>query len=158
MNLFNKNRRKVFLINPKFQWSFLRHCFGLAFAVIAVVYTANTFFFWGLRSKGIALGLEPNHVFFRFVEQQRQSMNWIFLACSAVVALSITVFGLRLSHRIAGPFFNLTRNLKKIRSSGIRKPLTFRDSDYFPEVAEAVNEFIDSGAKNHETKKISKAG
>jgi len=145
MNFFGKNRRKVFLINPQFQWSFLRHCLSLAFAVLTVVYSANAFFFWNFKNKGLAMGLQPDHIFFRFVESQRVSMNWVFVGAAGTLAIVIMAFGLRLSHRIAGPLYNLTRQLKEAKEKGENlNTINFRERDYFPEVAEAVNEYLDT--------------
>ncbi len=146
------NRRRGFLINPEFQWSFIRHCLGLAAIILLVVFAANSLFFWSLHNMGQRAGLDPTHIFFRFLAQQQSRMLWIFIGTSGIVASTILSFGLRLSHRIAGPLFKLDRFLKD--PSKARRGLRFRTGDYFPELAESANEALRPRAKV-ETKKAS---
>ncbi len=50
---------------------------------------------------------------------------------------------LRLTNRFAGPFFRLRREMKKLIDRESIDPLSFRDGDYWIEVADIFNEIRD---------------
>ncbi|MEZ4815587.1 MAG: hypothetical protein R3A80_10340 [Bdellovibrionota bacterium] len=148
-----KNKRKVLLINPNFQLKFLRNLVYLNVLVCTAFYCAQLYFFWQSRELGRGIALPPDHVFFQFIDEQQRSMTWMSIGTISFVSMLICGFGLLYSHRIAGPIYRLQTYLKG-RSEGVEKgPLKFRDADYFPELAEAVNNFIESDLeKKHKTK------
>lgn len=55
----------------------------------------------------------------------------------------IFVVCIRVSHRIAGPMYKTQMYLENIREGAEIYPLTFRDGDQFPEIAEDITETID---------------
>jgi len=130
------NKRHKFLINPRFQISVIKQMVLLTCVVIAIFYGANFYHFWSLNQQGLALGLPPSHVFFVFMRNQQTTMNIFFLVTSVLALLTIVGYGLFLSHRIAGPLHRLKKYLGEEKTNS---PLSFRENDYFPEVAEAVN-------------------
>jgi hypothetical protein len=134
------NKRKKFLINPPFQISIIRQMLILTCVVIAIFYGANIYHFWSLRRQGLSLGLPPEHVFFRFLAEQQYTMDLLFLFTSVLAFLTIVGFGLFLSHRIAGPLYRLKQYLHESHlDPNNTEALCFRENDYFPDVAEAVN-------------------
>jgi hypothetical protein len=132
-------RRRVILINPAFQLSFLAYTLGIALLVSAIFFGANRYFFWKIRQEGIYLGLNGDHVFFRFVEQQQWQMDLVFIVTAAIAILILTVSGLIFSHKVAGPISRLVQFFENYPANKERRPLTFRDGDYFQEVPPAVN-------------------
>ena len=134
------NKRSTFLINPQFQISVIKQMFALTCVVIGIFYAANFYHFWTLEQQGLALDLPATHVFFRFIAEQRQTMNIIFLVTALVTLLAIVGFGLMLSHRVAGPLYRMKQYLLDPASNTpSAAPLKFRDNDHFPELAEALN-------------------
>src|SRR5262245_61137332 len=101
------NKRKVFLINPRFQLSFMAWMVGISFVVVGIFYGANWYFFREFWEQGKALGLPPDHVFFEFLRDQRQFMNWIFVGTAICSFVSVCLIGLVFSHRVAGPLYRL---------------------------------------------------
>src|SRR5688572_14221796 len=95
------NRRKVLLINRRFQLSLLSWFFVLAIGLIALFYSANWFFFHNLTMLAQKADLPANHVFFQFIEGQKAMMNKLYIITSCLSFLTITVGGLALSHKIA---------------------------------------------------------
>ena len=139
-----KNRRTKFLINPKFQLSFLKSLVFLNLTICGVFYAAHAYFFWQGREVGQNLELPADHVFFRFIDEQQRALNLISLATMSVVLGVIVFFGLVYSHKIAGPVYRIQKYLRE-RAAGTEKgKLHFRDGDYFPEVAESINAYLSS--------------
>jgi hypothetical protein len=153
---FDNNRRKTLLINPRFQRRFLVNMLILNVAISAVFYAAQTFFFWKANQLGLSIGLPEGHVFFKFINEQQRAMSVISLASIGIVSGLIMLFGLVYSHRIAGPVYRLQKYLKDRIDGRVKGPVSFRDGDYFQELAETVNDFVQfEESKKHSVKKKS---
>jgi hypothetical protein len=139
-----KGRRKNYLINRSFQLSFLTHILVLALGVICIIYASNWYFFWKMTKMGISQGLPPDHIFFRFIQDQQIEMDWVFLSTALVVVALLCCFGLYYSHRIAGPLYRLQTYLKNLKGERPQHRLAFRSKDYFPEVAQSVNDYFEA--------------
>lgn len=133
------NNRKLMLINPRFQLVFMGFMIAVSAVAIGVFYSANFFFFSDFIKTGQSLGLPPDHVFFKFLENQRQTMNQIFMATSAACFLLLTVGGLVFSHRVAGPLYRLHKHMLAVASGETKGTVKFRTRDFFPEIADAYN-------------------
>jgi methyl-accepting chemotaxis protein len=138
-----KNARKSYLINPAFQWRFVTFMLAIALVTILVFYAANLYFFLNFIGIGRELNLPPDHALFRFIAEQRRTMNIIFVATSFVAGIVIVGGGILLSHRVAGPLHRLRGHLDRVAESGDAKPVIFRKGDFFPELAEACNRCLD---------------
>ncbi len=139
----DKNRRRVLLINPRFQMSFILQMIILAFGIICVFYGANIYFFKSYLKQGQLAGLPADHVFFGFLGEQFQLMNWIFFITSLVAFSIIFVMGLYLSHKVAGPLYRLQKHLEELVEQ--EKPLSevkFREGDYFRELEAVYNQHV----------------
>lgn len=141
------NRRKKLLINPGFQLSFLKNLMILNIAVCGIFYAAHSYFFWHGRELGRSIPLPSKHVYFLFLNEQQRTMNLISLVTMCLISGIILSFGLIFSHRIAGPVYRLKKFLREKASGKEKGVLAFRQKDYFPEVADAVNDYIDKTAK-----------
>lgn len=144
-------RRKIFLINPRFQKVFVGKMVGLALVVSAIFYASHLYFFWKANQMGLEIGLANDHVFFKFIAEQQRAMSWVFLVTSAAVSGLLVIFGMAYSHRIAGPLHHLRRYLKDRSEGRAQGPLVFRSSDYFQEVAESLNDYIHKSEKSQNT-------
>jgi methyl-accepting chemotaxis protein len=133
------NKRKVFLINPRFQLSFMAWMVGISFVVIATFYAANWWFFRKFWEQGQALGLPPDHVFFEFLRDQRHEMDWIFVGTAAVAFVAVCLIGLVLSHRVAGPLYRLHKHMKDVADGKTTEEVRFRTKDHFLELSDAFN-------------------
>lgn len=133
------SKRKILLINPKFQLSFMAHMAVMALFVVGVIFFANQLFFNEFHQQGRALGLPPEHVFYQFLNEQQRTMNWIFGLTAFGVTGVISVMGLYLSHRVAGPMYRLLRHFEASSDGEKAAQVKFRERDYFQEVAEACN-------------------
>ena len=136
-----KNNRKIFLINKKFQLSILGWFSLLTLILITVFYSAVWYFFYNFKQQAVQAGLPTNHIFFVFLKNQQLLMDKVFIASSLVAIIVLFIGGLFLSHKVAGPLYRLTQHLKHHSKSDVT-PLKFRKGDYFIEIEESFNEFI----------------
>ena len=136
------NMRKKLLIDPRFQWSFLGYLLGATIAVAAIFFGATRLFFYRLIQKGEAIGLPADHIFFRFIGDQKVTMDYIFLGTCGVLTLTLLFFGLHLSNKIAGPVYRLKTDLKRAAELGQFRRFSVRQGDYFPELADAINDYV----------------
>ncbi|HVJ63953.1 MAG TPA: hypothetical protein VM901_01725 [Bdellovibrionota bacterium] len=138
-----RNRRTRFLINPEFQFRFLAFQIVSSLITVGVFFFANSYFFSKMKEAGQAVGLHENHVFFKFVQHQELAMNWIFIVAAFITTALLALVGIIYSHKIAGPLYNLQRYLQEYTfKRRVDKPLKFRDHDFFPEIAEDFNMFM----------------
>ena len=136
------NRRKYLMINPQFQLSFLGYTVGMAAVIIAVFYFSNMYFFWRFAKKGREIGLEPDHIFFKFLKEQNQTMDIIFLVTAVFAFIFLIVYGYYLSHRVAGALRRFENHLYELSETGESKELKFRKNDYFQELPAAFNTYL----------------
>lgn len=135
-------KRKVLLINPKFQLTFLVYMILIAATIILVLYVTNVFFFKRSYEVGQTLNLPPDHIYFTFVDEQRKNMRVIFLLASAITMINLSFWGLYLSHRVAGPVYRLRKHMADLAEGRTDREVTFRTNDFFPELAEAFNQHM----------------
>ena len=133
------NQRRQFLINPAFQFRFMGWIGALGLSVVMLMHLSHSWFFYQLKKQALQAGVPVDHVFFKFISERQDEMTWIAMACFLGVFIVSTVFGLVLSHRIAGPMYRLRKHFEKVASTGSHEPLRFRDDDFFLEIPEAYN-------------------
>jgi hypothetical protein len=132
-------KRKVLLINPKFQLQYMAWSGSMTVGVILIMHAAHLWFFRGLREQAIQSGLPENHVFFQFIKDRQHEMDLITLVTFVVLALMISVIGLYLSHQIAGPMYRLKKHFEEVGRTHQHTPLKFREGDFFQEIPDAYN-------------------
>jgi hypothetical protein len=140
----NLNRRKIFVINPKLQYRFLTISLALSFISIAIFYIATLFLFWRFEQTGYSVGLPAGHIFFRFITDQRNTMNLILLVAFPLITMITCYIVIKLSHQVAGPIYQMTKHLKKLNESNELSAVKFRENDYFLELQDEFNKFIQS--------------
>lgn len=136
---FELGGRKNFLINPRFQLSFLAYTLGISVLTIVFFYAADAYFFWKFRQLGQGLGLPSNHVFFQFLDEQHATKNTYYGIAAGVTVSFLSIWGLLLSHRVAGPLYRLRKHLTSVAQGETLSDVRFRKGDFFQEVADAYN-------------------
>lgn len=136
-------KRKIILINPKFQLRLSAYFAFVSVINIGIFYFCIRYFFQVFVDMGMEIGLPENHVYFMFMEDQMLTMNIVFLVTSIVTIGFLMFFGVFISHKIAGPLYRFCNHMNDI-ASGNKTPseIRFRDGDFFPEVAESYNKTI----------------
>ena len=131
--------RKKNISNWRLQRRFLAHSLVSAGTLIAAFFIANQYLFWSFSQKGKAIGLPDGHVFFQFLNSQRHFLFGLFIALSFITLAILTVSGLALSNRVAGPLQRIRAHLSKARADGEWRPIQFRTEDDLQELAEEIN-------------------
>ncbi len=140
--------RKTLLINPKFQLQYMGWSATMAVITMIIFQLAHLWFFRNLKEMAVQAGVPPQHFFFQFIRDRQSEMNWITCITCVLVFVVISVIGLVLSHRIAGPMYRLKKHFETIADSGVHTPVQFREGDYFQEVATAYNLQFDKDSKS----------
>ena len=136
-----RSRRKVYLINPKFQLKFVSiFSIALIFIFITLTITINYFFFQ-FREMGIAVNLSQDHIFFKFLKEQQLQLNILFILMGCFSLILSTIGGIFLSHKIAGPLYRFCSDIAQMKKNNL-KEIKFRKNDFFPEVANEFNKFL----------------
>ena len=136
------NRRKIYLINPRFQWRFIGFMAAVSLLAIAILFLSNVLFFRTMHQEALAVGLAPDNPYFDFLAEQQSSLTKVYLGVSAVAFVVMMGLGILYSHRIAGPLHNLNNRMKQIAQGGDPAPVRFRRKDQFRELAESFNAML----------------
>jgi len=143
-----KNSRSTLLINPNFQLRFILATLILLFFTLASIYVTIQYFFCELIDIGIDQNLYHDSEYFKVIANQQMYLSNFLLIIGLVLFIGTIVWGLYFSHRIAGPIYKLNKlfaDSNKIEGVKLR-PLTFRKDDFFHEVTNNINEYLD---QNH---------
>ena len=134
--------RTEYLINPRFQLSFLTLLLPIMILTISIFFLANHYFFEEYRKTALAIGLQSNHLFFQFLDQQQRELHWAFSIAGFVSILLLSVGGLLLSHRVAGPLYRLWRHIRDVTAGKTHTFVSFRKGDFFHDLADAYNDVL----------------
>ena len=136
------NRRKIYLINPRFQWRFIGFMAVVSLLAISILYVSNVLFFGNMKQEALAVGLAPDNPYFDFLEEQRSSLSMLYFGVSAVAFALMMGLGILYSHRIAGPLHHLSHHMKQIADGADPTPVSFRRGDQFQELMGSFNAMI----------------
>lgn len=137
------NRRKKFLINPKFQIQFIMFMVFIAIIAGASMYLSCLYFFWKLNELGESFAIPLDNPFFQFISQQQEMMNKIVLVTFVILFIIIMIFGLLYSHRICGPIYRIKEDIKNTPTLEECQKLKFRKNDFFTDLADEFNRMIE---------------
>jgi ABC-type multidrug transport system fused ATPase/permease subunit len=138
-------KKRSILINPKFQWTLIGYAAFIATLIFLSVYGLFSFGFHEFVQIGHQAGLPDDHVYFQFIKMQETTFLRVILAIAFFVGTILTVGGLVVSHKIAGPLYRLQKELLGMAAKpdpSLHK-INFRDGDFFPEVPQAFNELVE---------------
>ena len=144
------NRRKIYLINPRFQWRFIGFMAAVSLLAIAILFLSNILFFRNMHAEALSVGLAPDNPYFDFLAEQQSSLSIVYFGVSAVAFVVMMGLGILYSHRIAGPLHNLNNRMKQIAEGGEPTPVRFRRKDQFGELAESFNAVLAKFSKKHQ--------
>jgi len=134
--------RTQYLINRKFQLSLTSHFLLLAAIITSLNFFVIQFFFWKMNNLGKSIGLSSEDVFFKFIQDQEHTMHYFFIALTILATAIICIFGLFISHKIAGPLYKFDRSVRDLKAGNNCGPIKFRRSDYFLELEDLYNHYI----------------
>ncbi|OFZ49100.1 MAG: hypothetical protein A2381_16000 [Bdellovibrionales bacterium RIFOXYB1_FULL_37_110] len=142
MNKKEFSVRTKYLINPSFQITFIIYFLIIGVIALMIFYSSNLYFFKTLASEGIQLELPSDHVYFELLASQKHLMNKIFMITSAIFFILISLLGIFISHRIAGPIYKMTKTLNSFQGVDDLREIQFRKRDFFKELADSFNALV----------------
>lgn len=135
-------KRSVFLINPSFQLRFSLIVCSII-VISTLIYPVIIYDFFQLISA-------TNPSVAKNVVAAQNDLIIFLIVIQVVITLLVFVVFIFFTHKIAGPLYKLKNHLAHIREGNAITPLTFRDGDYFHDVAEEVSLFLETLANNQE--------
>lgn len=149
MNQTIKPRLKFF-VNRKFQLQFIALVFAPIILSAVIMYASKEFMYREKVAFGQQLGLPADHGYYELLKYHENIESQVILFSFFASALIFLAWSLFISHRIAGPIYRVTETLKNAKPNEGLKPVHFRPSDFFQEMPQALNEFLE---KNNLSKK-----
>jgi hypothetical protein len=137
--------RRIIIINKEFQYKFSMLLLVPVAIIQFIFWIAIEFFFFKMIQFGKDHQLPIGHNYYRLLSIQKKEFMIILALSSILVAAVMFIWGIYLSHRIAGPLFKLEKYLNEAKSvEDIKsKPLFFRKKDFFLNIPKAFNQFTD---------------
>lgn len=133
-------RRRVFLINRKFQFRFAFYVsswlIALSFVYPLIIFQVFDYF---LRY----LATDPNAPDIATVLGTRQDLFSLLVLMQGVLVFVTFLLSIFLSHRIVGPLFKLKKFFAEAATGKLTAPLHFRKTDHFHDVAADYNKMMD---------------
>ena len=130
-------RRRQMIIDKKFQ-------VGVSFRIVVFLASYMLFFclvsvFMPFISGTIAGGTEDAMI--DSVRRIIDFTDWLLIPL-VLTFVCLTLHGILLTHRVAGPAYRLERTLKSMRQGDLSIDIRLRKRDYLASVADAYNEMI----------------
>lgn len=145
-----KEQRKLrnFIINPKFQLRYIifTTMWGLALVII------NASVFYSFISENYEVFIELNDITDEakaVLYQELYQIIYILIGLSITFLITVAIFGIVLSHKIAGPMYKFRKTFKQIKEGNTNLRINLRPKDEFKEVALEFNSMMDSLSKNN---------
>ncbi len=128
---------KNILILPDLQLSLLGY-FVTLFAITTLsLYSTTYLFFHRLVQKGLSVGIPQGHIFYRFLQDQKSDLDWLFVGLAIFNLALLLGVGFIISHRVAGPIFKLKQYLSGIDQE--TELFALRKKDYLKDLEPVVN-------------------
>ena len=123
---------------------------GAFLVAMVLFFSIVLLFLTGAMSRLVDMGKDANlpldHVYFQFINMQTKSILISLLYTLVVMSVIGTIFFIWFSHSLVGPIVGLIEYLKKSKeqlSSGQPiRPIQFRKSDHFQDLAQHLNETL----------------
>lgn len=136
-------KRRILLIDPKFQFSFMKHSFFMTVLVLGIVYFFKIYIMWQIKDAAYQTGIPHNHEFISMLDERSFVIDVTFSLVAIYVLGLITAWGLWLSHRVAGPVYRIRNEIKKIVEGEPLNRISIRDHDYFHDLKDSINLLIE---------------
>jgi hypothetical protein len=127
--------RKKFIINKEFQFKFIFFMLLIGLITLSSTYFVFQNYFKEFYQIADESGFPSNHPFRDLIGYQKDKMQLFFIILASINLLIITISGIWMGHKIAGPIYRIVKCLKEEKGTQIET----RENDYFKELPEAIN-------------------
>jgi len=137
-----KFRRTQKIIDGYFQRSFAVHMLVLLVLVILIFYMFHLYTFSTLMQLAEVRSGDPADPIRLFLAENLHRANGIFFITTGVAIGVFFVWGILLSHRVAGPVFRIKKQIAEVLEGKDVRDIVLRKHDYFQDFAAVMNDFI----------------
>lgn len=138
-------RRRQYLIKRDFQFRYIGMLIGITCGVCLIFVFASKYYINLNINPLIESGLISSPMVAELARIEKHFLNKNLLIVFLSLIGTLSVLGIFITHRIAGPIYAIERRMKQIAQEGITKTdFRIRRTDEFQELAEAFNEMIAS--------------
>lgn len=137
MNPRERNLANIIVDKP-FQFKLLSYFLAIFTISTVTLYSTTFLFYWNIKNKGLQIGIPEDHLFYKFLLEQKQNLDVLFVGLSVFNLAILIIAVLILSHRIAGPINKVRRFLKSPQDDEV---FTLREGDFFQDLPHLINEF-----------------
>lgn len=137
------DRRKRYLINPSFQWKMIFYGIFSGVLILGVVHISLLLFFNNLFEMGKQAEIPQGHIYYTFLTEQKMMLYFNFSMASIVILFGAALWWLFISHKIAGPLYQLTNYFENLILDKRIDELVFREKDFFQEIPTVINSYFD---------------
>jgi hypothetical protein len=140
-----KLSRKKYYIEPTFQKDITKKLLLVGLFGNSMLYFINFAIYFHFNSYAEKLDYKSKKLFYQFFNQQIDLINICFLLMGMTFTAFLVIYGIRLTHRMVGPLYNLKQqfkgiqNLDNLENIQSMKTANFRKSDYFKDLADEYN-------------------
>lgn len=136
-------RRRRILVNPALQVYLLMYAGIFALVFVGAVTIADVYFESSMSQLLATLEkTDQNAAVMESVERLRRLKTTIVIAVSASFLLVWMIQAYVMSTRVAGPIYKTCKYLLEVARTGKKNKLTFRQNDFYHELADAVNKAL----------------
>ncbi|HLE12781.1 MAG: hypothetical protein A2504_09485 [Bdellovibrionales bacterium RIFOXYD12_FULL_39_22] len=139
--------RFKYIIYPQFQYTLVAINSFILFVVITVFGVQIYRSFAYINGLGVRANLPPDHNYFKFINIQTHNLMVNMTIASFISLVFSVLFTIYFSHRLVGPIVRLKAHFLEIFNNGIIRPINFRKTDYFTDLAEVVNNALEKMKK-----------
>ena len=150
----NQFKRRIYIIDPEFQYGLIRK---ISFLAVLMIIMSLSFLLIVYHLYGdIRIELVQPDPFaalkgIKTIEEPRTLLRllWPVLGICVIVTLAVTfIYGLLISHRMAGPIFRIKKVLSDMSGGALRGEVNLRRGDDFKSLAEEINQLKKSWRDN----------
>jgi signal transduction histidine kinase len=138
---WQKNRRIKLLINPSFQLRMIGFFVGLALVMALVFYQTMSATMNVIKEQVNHLPLAQDQVVIEFLNGQKQFTMIVVGVSALFTIILLTIGGLLLSQKIAGPIERLREEMKRVREGQPVRNFLPRKGDFFQDFYSEFNDF-----------------
>ena len=136
-----KYKRRNYLINPRFQLKF-GILSSILLALSSSIYPLS---FYNTIGDLVETFSRVSPSLMSDIKENRTTILYFFIKWQLVVSTLIFVICIFFSHKIAGPIYKVRKSLNQMKQEGQWKPIFLRKGDYFPELADDLNQLFAAG-------------
>lgn len=147
-------RRRHYLIDQSFQLRYIGLFIGLASIIFMIFVLAAKYYINMNLDPLVESGMISSPALSELINIEKRFLSKNLLTIFLILISVLTICGIFITHRVAGPIFALKRQMQEITQTGFPETkLRIRQTDEFQDVVEIFNDMISSLEKRLEEKK-----